>query len=186
MADNKTPKTLVTVKRNEVEMDFVETFKVRGAPTLEEALKKDSEDKYPLLKGQSYPSIPQPATREDFDKFISWFDWKKAAKALTAKVNQLAQGIYEDLLAEHEGGEVPMSEFATEAARLSGRGEKLSVLQDQLLEILDQVMNIDVSTTEGIARHRELCQEMGSIKNDINAKRRKSKDDAAASENSSN
>lgn len=164
----------IEIERNSTVIPFKWNEKARGAA---EAPK---DEPYALLKGSKYPA-PE-VTEENLSQVITWVGTKIIVKKIGAMLNQWAQGVTEEVLAQKEGM-FDESVFVELAKQFSARGEPMKDLLDErisLVESLGDLSDDELGTPEGIKKMLDLRAEIKSLTIAIASKKRMTKEEKLA------
>lgn len=166
----------IDVPRNEATLSFVMKEKTRGNA------EPDPENPHALLKGSQYPA--PVVTEENLTEVVKWLSSKVVVKKIAAFLNQWAQGITEEVLAQKEG-QFDQETFIELAKTFSARGETMKDLlqerEDLMLQLAD-FTDEELDTPEGLQKMKELRAEIKSVNVAIQQKKRvtKAEKEAAA------
>lgn len=174
MSDTVINKPAIQVERNSTTIPFKWNEKTRGAA------EATADEPYALLKGAQYPA-PE-VTEENLSDIITWIGAKIVVKKLGAMLNQWAQGVTEEVLAQKEGS-FDESVFVELAKQFSARGEPMKELLDQRLELVQSLADLtddELSTDVGIKKMLDIRAEIKSLSVAIASKKRMTKEEKAA------
>lgn len=164
----------IEVTRNDVTIPFKWNEKTRGSAEV------DPTEPFALVKGSKYPA-PE-VTEENLSQVISWVGTKIIVKKIGALLNQWAQGVTEEVLAQKEGS-FDESVFSELAKQFSARGEPMKELLDQRLELVQSLSDLtdeELGTEKGIKKMLEIRTEIKSLNVAIASKKRMTKEEKLA------
>lgn len=177
---DKAPEIFKMIAREGIEMPFVLETKTRGDETY--PIDKDTKqpDKTVLLKDAKYPA--PYVTEENVLDWIKWMSLTVSAKKIGAFLNQYAQRIMEAVKEQLIQNNRDPEAFDEEAIKiweqlipeLAFRGEKLSVLQENLLDVIDRMSSLpdNMPDDQYILESRKLRAEADKLKVLIRNKKR--------------
>lgn len=174
MSDTVTTAPAIEVPRNEVTLPFKWMEKTRGS------VEVDIENPYSLLKGGKYPA-PE-VSEENLLSVIDWVGKKIIVKKIGAMLNQWAQGVTDEVLAQKEGT-FDESTFVELAKQFSARGEPMKELLDQrteLVQALGDLSDDELATEGGIKKMLEIRNDIKSLNIAIASKKRMTKEEKLA------